>query len=82
MRKLKIVFITLLLCMGFQFAFSQTYELMKFKESKDLKIKVGMSTKEVKEAIGNPKVVEVGFPSGGTIIYDFPSMSGQLNYTT
>jgi hypothetical protein len=78
----KLFSIILFLCLGFQIVFSQTYELLKFKESKDLKIKVGMSTKEVKEAIGNPKVVEVGFPSGESIIYDFPSMSGQLNYTT
>jgi hypothetical protein len=83
MKKFISASITFFFCITVQFVFSQTYELLSFKKTKDTKIEIGMSIQEVKKAFGSPKSIELGFPEDEeTIIQSFPNMKGQLNYST
>lgn len=65
------------------YSFSQLNELQKFKNEKDLKIGLGMSTSEVRNKLGSPKFVNSGFPASDEIlIKEFPELRGQLNNST
>lgn len=64
-------------------AIAQSEQLLKYEKSKTSKVKLGMSTQEIKIALGNPSDIQLGVPDFNyNIDFKLPSLNGQLLYTT
>lgn len=76
--------IVLILIFSTTLIIPQSDPLDKYTAKMEKKISVGMSTAEVKAAIGKPFGIESGFPDRDyeVIFSEFPEMKGQLNYTS
>jgi len=83
---MKTLWIMIALILVFSLAPGQSKFLRESKriEKKGERIKVGMTTDEVKKILGNPKSVSGGFPEieHGSITLDSPSFAGQINNST
>lgn len=62
---------------------AQLDKLLAFEKTTNAKVEVGMSTEEVKKALGRPKAIEGGFPNADELIISgMPEQAGQLNNST
>jgi len=80
MKKINGLVAFILFSLSFQ---AKSDVLLDFKKEMESKIQLGMSTAEVKTALGPPKALQSGFPkSNETIIKELPEMVGQLAQST
>ena len=78
---LSLAFLVLMNCTSFP---QDLLEQLKKRELKYIeKIEIGSSTNEIKNLLGKPNSVQVGFPDvESNHIYSLPDFNGQLNYTS